>query len=75
MIRVGSKYDGGYLLCQNFLSKAKALVNFGIEENDIFGCELSEMMNVTNYQYDCTVKNAPISQNSCKNLFEKFCIG
>jgi hypothetical protein len=32
-------------------------LNFGIEEDDNFGCELANNYSIINHQYDCTRKS------------------
>jgi hypothetical protein len=53
LARVGSAYDGGYLMCQNLINQPAAAYSYGIGPNDDWGCQISTEYNVTTHQYDC----------------------
>ena len=52
--RIGRENDGGYVVCANHLKNVEYLINFGIRDDDVFGCDLSTLLKVPNFQYDCT---------------------
>lgn len=53
LTRVGSDYDGGYLMCADLLDRAEAAYSFGIGPADDWGCEISQTLGVPVHQYDC----------------------
>ena len=57
--RLGDQRDGGYIVCQNYISNAKALINFGVQGRDNFGCALTSKFIMPNYQHDCTNNYQP----------------
>jgi hypothetical protein len=62
--------DGGYVMCKNFASSAVALLNFGVEGRDNFGCDLTTALKIPNYQYDCTNNYQPqCLTNGNHNIF------
>lgn len=38
LTRIGGDYDGGYIICKNYLAQAEAILNLGINDVDDFGC-------------------------------------
>ncbi|CAM6000585.1 unnamed protein product [Sphagnum balticum] len=74
-VRDGDYHDGGYIYCLNHAKKAVALLNFGVEGRDLFGCELTTRFQIPNYQFDCTWDSAPICQtNNHNNHFSLICL-
>lgn len=68
--------DGGYVLCRNFISGTQGIINVGVNGFDSFGCELANINNMNNYQYDCTNDNDPVCQpNEHYNHFNYICLG
>src|SRR5688572_23466716 len=51
--RVGSAYDGGYLMCENLVGKIDAAYSYGVGPNDDWGCQVSRQYQVPVHQYDC----------------------
>lgn len=52
------------------------MVNFGIRDDDVFGCDLSSLIKVPNYQYDCTTNIPQLCHtNNNLNSFEMVCGG
>jgi len=51
--RVGSRNDGGYVMCGNLLDGAKSVYSYGIGGNDDWGCALSTRLKAPAHQYDC----------------------
>lgn len=76
MRRYGSRADGGYLLCHNFISHSSTLLNFGIEAQDDFGCDLVDYHpHLINYQFDCTHNLKKKCHLSNQTHFSPICIG
>lgn len=59
LTRVGSVYDGGYVLCDTN-SKYSALISFGVGDNIDFELEMSEVVDACDL-YDHTVSHLPKS--------------
>jgi hypothetical protein len=57
--RYGDENDGGYVICENFIDRSKALLNLGIHGFDNFGCDLTSNHEMPNYQFDCTDEHQP----------------
>lgn len=57
--RVGSKNDGGYLMCDNLIDGAETLYSYGISDEDNWGCELATRLKVPVHQYDCFTPHTP----------------
>lgn len=51
--RVGSRNDGGYVMCGNLMAKATAGYSYGIGGNDDWGCSISKTLKSPVHQYDC----------------------
>jgi hypothetical protein len=74
MTRVGSPYDGGYLMCANLLDRVQVAYSYGIGPADDWGCEISQAHAVPVHQYDCF--NPPASAcESGRSVFHDECIG
>lgn len=75
-VRIGSAFDGGYILCENLISRAKGLINIGIMGNDEFGCKFTTQYNLINNQYDCTDKkgDGACPTNQGRNRQHLFCL-
>jgi len=72
--RIGSAYDGGYLMCGNLLGNIQSAYSYGIGPADDWGCEISQRHGVAVHQYDCF--NPP--QVECvggRPVFHDECIG
>ena len=68
--------DGGYLFCKNFVNQSKGLINIGIAGYDNFGCRLTNLHNMPNYQYDCNDARRPICPiNNNNDHFNYVCVG
>jgi hypothetical protein len=72
--RFGSRYDGGYLMCANLLSRSQAAYSYGIDGNDDWGCEVAGPLNIPLHQYDCFNTTAPPCPGSAPR-FHAECIG
>ena len=74
--RIGPPHDGGYVMCENFITNSEALINLGIENRDNFGCDFTSYRKVPNLMYDCTSKiKPPCATNDDKNRFYHTCAG
>jgi hypothetical protein len=74
--RVGNDQDGGYIVCDNFFNQSEALLNFGIEGRDSFGCDITSRYPMPNYQYDCTTNVIPTCEtNNGGNVYYPVCVG
>ena len=51
--RFGEQNDGGYLMCGNLLSEARAGYSYGISGYDKWGCDISTTFGIKLHQYDC----------------------
>ena len=51
--RVGSKNDGGYVMCGNLMSGGQAAYSYGIGGHDEWGCSVSKTLKAPTHQYDC----------------------
>ena len=51
--RVGSKNDGGYVMCGNLMRQGKSAYSYGIGGHDDWGCSVSRALRVPTHQYDC----------------------
>ncbi len=72
--RIGSVYDGGYLMCGNLLGGIQSAYSYGIGPSDDWGCAISQRHGVAVHQYDCF--NPP--QVKCaggRAVFHDECIG
>ena len=56
LIRVGSRFDGGYVVCKNDLDQSNCLLSFGISDDWNFESEYSKLQpNSTIHAYDFSV--------------------
>ena len=72
--RIGSKYDGGYLMCGNLLENVQSAYSYGIGTDDNWGCQISTRFRVPVHEYDCFNNN----QFACPGgqaIFHDECIG
>ena len=72
--RIGSVYDGGYLMCANLLENIQSAYSYGIGTDDNWGCEISTRLRVPVHEYDCFSPN----QFACPGgqaIFHNECIG
>ncbi len=49
--RIGSAYDGGYLMCGNLLGGIQSAYSYGIGPADDWGCAISRRHGVPVHQY------------------------
>ncbi len=72
--RIGSVYDGGYLMCGNLLGNVQSAYSYGIGTDDHWGCQISTRLRVPVHEYDCFSPN----QFACPGgqaVFHNECIG
>jgi hypothetical protein len=74
MRRVGSRNDGGYLMCGNLLGNVQSAYSYGIGIMDEWGCEISQTYGVTVHQYDCFVPPLETCPSG-RAVFHDECIG
>lgn len=72
--RFGKGGDEGYLMCDNLMSDVQSAYSYGIEARDAWGCEITEKLNLTVYQYDCFDLTAPKCPTGKTKFFGE-CIG
>lgn len=72
--RVGSVYDGGYLMCSNLLGRVQSAYSYGIGPSDDWGCAISLRHGVAVHQYDC-FHPPQVSCNGGQAVFHDECIG
>jgi hypothetical protein len=53
LARVGSRNDGGYVMCANLMEGVQTAYSYGIGGQDDWGCEISRTRKVPVHQYDC----------------------
>lgn len=70
LIRIGGKYDGGYLV-PNDLSEISACISPGVAETMDFELDIWEKFNIPSFMYDGSV-DIPQSINSGQKFFKKF---
>lgn len=51
--RYGDSHDGGYLSCKNLLAGATSVYSYGINAQDEWGCDISDVIKAPVHQYDC----------------------
>lgn len=59
LARVGSVYDGGYLMCLNLIENLGAAYSYGVGPDDAWGCEVSSRYHVPVHEYDCFDPSRP----------------
>lgn len=73
LTRIGSAYDGGYLMCRNLIEDLGAAYSYGVGPNDEWGCQMSTAYNVATHQYDCFDPARPACQTG-RLVFHDECI-
>ena len=71
--RFGEKNDGGYLMCGNLLSEARAGYSYGISGYDQWGCDISTTLGVKLHQYDCFNTEQPACPRGA-TIFHAECV-
>jgi hypothetical protein len=51
--RMGSTYDGGYLICENLSEGVQSGYSYGVGPNDELGCDISKRYSIPVHEYDC----------------------
>ena len=77
LIRLGSKYDGGYLVEKHSVAEAKTLLSFGIHDNWLFEKQFVKTNKIPLYAYDdesglkLLIRNIVLSLGECFFKFRK----
>jgi hypothetical protein len=75
LVRVGSDFDGGYVLSERMIEKTKILLSFGVNDNWTFEEDFFNRKNVSIYAYDYSIKSEFfVSKNTYKEKIRD-CIG
>ena len=72
--RIGSVYDGGYLMCGNLLGNVQSAYSYGIGTDDNWGCQISTRLRVPVHEYDCFSPNRFACPGG-EAVFHNECIG
>jgi hypothetical protein len=72
--RVGSRGDGGYLMCAELFGNVQSAYSYGIAGDDNWGCEVSRRFGVKVHQYDCFNPTRPECPGA-RPEFHDECIG
>jgi hypothetical protein len=74
LARYGNAHDGGYLVCHNLMSRAKAAYSYGIDGRDEWGCQVARELSIPLHQYDCFNTQAPLCPG-VDTFFHPVCVG
>jgi hypothetical protein len=72
--RFGSRYDGGYLMCENLLEGIESAYSYGIDKEDNWGCDVSRLLRVPVHQYDCFTPHRPVCAGGTF-VYHNECVG
>jgi hypothetical protein len=72
--RYGGPNDGGYLMCQNLASGVQSAYSYGIDTEDVWGCDVSRELKVPIHQYDCFTTFRPACSGGTF-VFHNECVG
>lgn len=72
--RIGSRKDGGYLMCDNLIVGAQSAYSYGIDTEDNWGCEISTRDHIAVHQYDCFTPHRPTCPTG-HAVFHDECVG
>jgi hypothetical protein len=72
--RYGDSHDGGYLSCKNLLAGASSVYSYGINAQDEWGCDISDVIRAPVHQYDCFNPIRPVCAIGAP-MFHDECIG
>jgi hypothetical protein len=72
--RIGSRYDGGYMICQNLLEDVQVAYSYGVAGRDSWGCDISRLLGIKIHQYDCFDTKRPVCTGG-QFVFHEECIG
>ncbi len=71
-VRHGKQGDGGYVVAEVALSKADAVMGYGIADDISFEEEFSNQYNKPSYGFDCGIEDIKIKNKLCK--FTRECV-
>ena len=72
--RYGGPSDGGYLMCENLAGKVQSAYSYGIDTEDVWGCDVSRQFEVPIHQYDCFTEHRPACSGGTF-IFHDECVG
>jgi len=72
--RYGGPNDGGYLMCENLASDVQSAYSYGIDTEDVWGCDVARQFKVPIHQYDCFTPHRP-GCNGGTFVFHDECVG
>jgi hypothetical protein len=72
--RYGGANDGGYLMCENLTDGVKSAYSYGIDQDDNWGCDVSQQLGVAIHQYDCFTSHRPVCEGG-RFVFHDECVG
>lgn len=77
--RIGGKFDGGYIMCEELLNKSEGILaaySYGISGNDEWGAVVSDRLNIPVFQYDCFDDTRPTCEEgqNCQFVFHSECL-
>lgn len=74
--RFGEKNDGGYVFCEEHLKNITAAYSFGINGYDGWGADVSDVLRIPVFEFDCTNSRRPPCPpgKSCNFHFSDLCV-
>jgi hypothetical protein len=72
--RYGGPHDGGYLMCENLASGVQSAYSYGIDTEDVWGCDVATQFRVPIHQYDCFTDHRPTCSGG-RFVFHDECVG
>lgn len=70
LIRLGNKYDGGYVIPKEVIKASDVLMRYGNGSDTSFEKDISQNFNKTSYEFICNVKNSESGISNCHLLNE-----
>jgi hypothetical protein len=74
MKRFGDPNDGGYVLCEDLTSLARAAYSYGIDGRDEWGCDIARAYRLPIHQYDCFNAERPVCAGAQFHFHDE-CVG
>jgi len=72
--RYGGPNDGGYLMCENLATGVHSAYSYGIDTEDVWGCDVATQFSVPIHQYDCFTEHRPACSGGTF-VFHDECVG
>jgi len=63
LIRVGQRYDGGYLILNHELDKVEVVYTYGVNDDTMFERQFTDKYNSKMWLYDFSIKGVPYHPN------------